>query len=62
MTAAVRELRDRHPGPEVRTRHLEFGQERAALPGHRIDAILAPEPIPAGRLRVRALYDEPRYS
>lgn len=60
VTTLARELRDRRPEVEVRTLHLVFSQVEAALLDHRVDAVLAREPFPAGRLRVTALYEEPR--
>jgi DNA-binding transcriptional LysR family regulator len=61
ITPAVRALRSRHPGVQVRTRHLD-GTDGTALAEHRVDAIIArlPLPYPTDRLRVTVLYEEPR--
>jgi len=47
---------------DVRTRHLDWADAHAALPEHRVDALVArlPFPFPADGLRVTVLYDEPR--
>jgi DNA-binding transcriptional LysR family regulator len=60
VTAAVRELRHRHPDAEVHTRHLDWDDARAALLDHRVDAAIARLPFPTDQLRVTILYDEPR--
>jgi DNA-binding transcriptional LysR family regulator len=60
VTAAVRELRSRHPDAEVRTLHLEWSDVHPALLDHRVDAVIAREPFPAGQLRVTILYSERR--
>ncbi|MFB7596368.1 LysR family transcriptional regulator [Streptomyces sp. NPDC056160] len=61
VTPAVRDLRRRHPGAHVRTRHLDRDEARA-LPDRRVDALVirTPLPIPADGLEVTVLYDEPR--
>lgn len=61
ITAAVRELRRRHPDAHVSTRHLNW-QDTPALPELRVDALVArmPLPFPTDQLRVTVLYDEPR--
>jgi DNA-binding transcriptional LysR family regulator len=61
ITAALRELRRRHPGARVSARHLNW-QDTHALPDLRVDALVArmPLPFPTGRLRVTVLYDEAR--
>lgn len=61
ITAAVRELRRRHPEARVSTRHLNW-QDTHALPELRVDALVArmPLPFPADHLRVTVLRDEPR--
>jgi DNA-binding transcriptional LysR family regulator len=61
ITPAVRDLRRRHPGAHVRTRHLDWNEARA-LRDRRVDALVTrtPLPIPADDLRVTVLYDEPR--
>jgi len=41
ITPAVRELRHRHPDADVRTRHLDWNDVRAALLDHRVDAAVA---------------------
>ncbi|GAA3566905.1 LysR substrate-binding domain-containing protein [Amycolatopsis ultiminotia] len=60
VTPAVRELRHRHPEANVRTRHLDWRETRAALLGHRVDAAVTRLPFATGQLRVTVLYDEPR--
>jgi DNA-binding transcriptional LysR family regulator len=65
---AVRELRRRHPGAIVRTRHLAWS-DQDALPEHRVDALVTRLPLPLPQtqrqtqtnadLRVTKLYDEP---
>jgi DNA-binding transcriptional LysR family regulator len=61
ITAAVRDLRRRHPGAHVRTRHLNWHETRA-LPDGRVDALVVrtPLPIPADDLDLTVLYEEPR--
>lgn len=61
ITPAVRELRRRHPGALVRTRHLEW-RDVDALAEHRVDALVTRLPLPhtTDELRVTVLYDEPR--
>ncbi|WP_410672145.1 LysR family transcriptional regulator [Amycolatopsis sp. cmx-4-68] len=61
ITPAVRELRRRHPGAHVSTRHLNW-QDTHALPERRVDALVTRLPLPfrTDRLRVTILYDEPR--
>ena len=60
ITPAVRELRHRHPDADVRTRHLDWNDVRAALLDHRVDAAVARLPFPTDQLRVTVLHDEPR--
>ena len=60
VTAAVRELRSRHPDAEVNTLHLDRSDVQPALLDHRVDAVIAREPFPASQLRVTTLYSEPR--
>ncbi|MFD0683473.1 LysR family transcriptional regulator [Actinomadura fibrosa] len=60
VTAAVRELRRRHPDAEVRTLHLRWDEPRAALLDHRVDAVVTRLPFPTDRLDVTVLHDEPR--
>jgi DNA-binding transcriptional LysR family regulator len=60
ITEAVRELRGRHPGAEAHTLHLDWSDVHPALLDHRVDAVIAREPFPAGQLRVTILYSEPR--
>jgi DNA-binding transcriptional LysR family regulator len=60
VTAAVRELRSRHPDAQVHTLHLDWSDVQPALLGHRVDAVIAREPFPASQLRVTILYSEPR--
>jgi len=61
VTPAVRELRRLHPDALIRTRHLDW-RELDALPEHRVDALVTRLPLPMApdRLRITALYDEPR--
>lgn len=61
VTPAVRELRRLHPDALIRTRHLDW-RELDALSERRVDALVTrlPLPMPADRLRVTELYDEPR--
>ncbi|GAA2527463.1 LysR family transcriptional regulator [Winogradskya humida] len=61
VTPVVRELRRRFPGADVRTRHLSWNGTQA-LPDGGVDALLArlPLSIPAEKLRVTVLYEEPR--
>lgn len=60
VTAAVRELRHRHPEAEVRTLHLNWNDARAALLEHRVDAAVLRLPLPSAGLHVTVLHDEPR--
>jgi len=60
VTAAVRELRSRHPDAEVNTLHLDWSDVQPALLDHRVDAVIARAPFPASQLRVTILYSEPR--
>ncbi|WP_406143638.1 LysR family transcriptional regulator [Streptomyces sp. NBC_01012] len=61
VTAAVQDLRRRHPDAHVRTRHLDW-DEAGALPDRQVDALIirTPLPIPSDGLDVTVLYDEPR--
>jgi DNA-binding transcriptional LysR family regulator len=60
ITAAVRELRHRHPDAQVHTRHLHWN-ETTALTDGRVDALVARLPLPmrTDQLRVSVLYQEP---
>jgi DNA-binding transcriptional LysR family regulator len=60
ITAAVRELRHRHPEADVRTLHLDWNEPRAALLEGRVDAAVARLPFATDQLDVTILYDEPR--
>jgi len=60
ITPAVRDLRHRHPEADVRTTHLTWGDPRAALLEHRVDAAVTRLPFPTDQLHVTVLYDEPR--
>ncbi|GAB3889439.1 LysR substrate-binding domain-containing protein [Kibdelosporangium lantanae] len=60
ITPAVRELRHRYPDTDVRTTHLDWGDVRAALLEHRVDAAVTRLPFPTDQLHVTVLYDEPR--
>lgn len=60
ITPAVRELRRRHPGAAVDTRHLECYDDDALADG-RVDVVVARDPLfVTGNARVTALYEEPR--
>jgi DNA-binding transcriptional LysR family regulator len=61
ITPAVRALRHRHPGANVRTLHVDWNEPDQALLDHRVDAVVARLPFPTDRLHVTVLYDEPRY-
>jgi DNA-binding transcriptional LysR family regulator len=60
ITPAIRELRHRYPGLDVRTQHLKWDDPGAALLENRVDAAVARLPFPSTRLHVEPLYDEPR--
>ncbi|NIH79762.1 LysR family transcriptional regulator [Amycolatopsis viridis] len=60
ITPAVRELRHRHPGAEVRTQHLAWNDVAAALLEHRVDAAVGRMPFATDGLHVTVLHDEPR--
>src|ERR1700730_11154350 len=60
ITPAVRELRRRHPDADVHTQHLPWNEPRAALLGHRADAVVTRLPLETRGLHVTILYDEPR--
>lgn len=62
ITPAVHELRRRHPGADVRTRHVSWDEAITALPDYRVDALIArlPFPFSTDRLHITKLYDEPR--
>lgn len=61
ITAAVRELRRRHPDAEIATRHLSC-REVGALSDKRVDALIARSPLPLADDDVvtTPLYEEPR--
>lgn len=61
ITAAVRELRRRHPDAEITTRHLNC-RDVGALPDKRVDALIARAPLPLATDDVftTPLYEEPR--
>ena len=61
ITAAVRELRRRHPDAEITTRHLSCG-DVDALTEKRVDALIgrAPLPLATDDVVVTPLYEEPR--
>ncbi len=61
VTPAVRELRDRHPGAEITTRHLSC-RDVGALADGRVDVVVgrAPLPLDAGEVRTTPLYEEAR--
>lgn len=56
VTAAVREMRHRHPGCGVRARHLEPGGVRSALLEHRVDVVVTRLPFRTDELIVTELY------
>ena len=62
ITAAVRDLRQRHPEAQVHTRHLAWTDAGSALLEHRVDTVVARTPFPfaSDGLHVTVLYDEPR--
>jgi len=60
VTPAVRLLRRQHPDAEVQSLHLEWNEARAALLGHRVDAVVTRLPLDTDGLLVTILYDEPR--
>jgi DNA-binding transcriptional LysR family regulator len=60
VTPAVRQLRRQHPDADVQTLHLGWHEARAALLGHRVDAVVTRLPLATESLRVTVLYDEPR--
>lgn len=60
VTPAVREFRDRYPGVEVRTLHLDWNEPRQALLERRVDVVIARLPFATDQLDVTALHDEPR--
>ncbi|MFI5931876.1 LysR family transcriptional regulator [Actinoplanes sp. NPDC051494] len=61
ITAAVRELRDRHPDAEITTRHLNC-RDVGALAGKDVDALIARSPLPLATddVRTTPLYEEAR--
>ncbi|MEV1320074.1 LysR family transcriptional regulator [Micromonospora arborensis] len=61
ITAAVRELRRRHPDAEITTRHLSC-RDVGALSDKRVDALIgrAPLPLAADTVLTTPLYEEPR--
>jgi DNA-binding transcriptional LysR family regulator len=61
VTAAVRELRRRHPDAGITTRHLSC-RDVGALSDRRVDALIAraPLPLPADDVSTTPLYEEPR--
>ncbi|MFS8204485.1 LysR family substrate-binding domain-containing protein [Streptomyces sp. CWNU-52B] len=60
VTAAVRDVRHRHPEAEVRTSHLPWNEQRRALLDHSVDAVVTRLPLESAGLHVTVLYDEPR--
>ena len=60
ITPAVRQLRRQHPDADVQALHLEWNEPRAALLGHRVDAVVTRLPLATDGLHVTILYDEPR--
>ncbi|MCX4808730.1 LysR family transcriptional regulator [Streptomyces sp. NBC_01214] len=61
ITAAVRELRRRHPDAEITTRYLSC-RDIGALSDKRVDALIARAPLPlaADDVFTTPLYEEPR--
>lgn len=61
ITAAVRELRRRHPDAEITTRYLSC-RDVGALSDKRVDALIARAPLPlaADDVFTTPLYEEPR--
>ncbi|SOD65768.1 DNA-binding transcriptional regulator, LysR family [Streptomyces sp. 1222.2] len=61
ITAAVQELRRRHPDAEITTRYLSC-RDVGALPDKHVDALIARAPLPlaADDLLTTPLYEEPR--
>ncbi|MFI5986724.1 LysR family transcriptional regulator [Streptomyces sp. NPDC051555] len=61
ITAAVRELRRRHPDAEIATRYLSC-RDVGALSDKRVDALIgrAPLPLAADDVSITPLYQEPR--
>ena len=61
ITAAVRELRHRHPDAEIATRHLDC-RDVEALSDKRVDALIARAPLPLvdDDVIITPLYEEPR--
>ncbi|MFC8226352.1 LysR family transcriptional regulator [Streptomyces sp. NPDC057287] len=61
ITAAVRELRRRHPDAEIATRYLTC-RDVGALSDKRVDALIARSPLPlaADDVLTTPLYEEPR--
>ncbi|NBE93243.1 LysR family transcriptional regulator [Nonomuraea sp. KC401] len=57
---AVRELRHRHPGADVRVAQLAWNEPRAALLERRVDVVVCRLPLRDDGLSVTMLYDEPR--
>lgn len=60
ITAAVRELRRRHPDAEVLTRHLAWNGAHRGLLDHVVDLAVTRLPIPRDGVDIDVLYREPR--
>lgn len=60
VSAAVRELRRRHPDADVHTAHLTWDGARPALLDHRVDVAVTRLPIDTDGLEVAELYREQR--
>ncbi|HEX6519398.1 MAG TPA: LysR substrate-binding domain-containing protein [Streptosporangiaceae bacterium] len=60
ITAALRDLRRRHPDANVHARHLRWNEPQEALLDHRVDAVVTRLPLCTDGLSVTILYDEPR--
>jgi len=60
ITAAVSNLRHKHPDAAVETLHLKWNEPRAALLDGRVDAAVTRLPMKTDGVRVTVLYDEPK--
>ncbi|MEV4313067.1 LysR substrate-binding domain-containing protein [Actinocrispum sp. NPDC049592] len=60
VTPAVREMRHRHPGADVRALHVAWNDIHAALLEHRVDVVVGRLPFTTDGLHITVLYAEPR--